>query len=75
MESEANKPETPATFLTSLGESLRKQEGADVDLIDILRDHILKASPAQNAVALAKAAIIELARTRANPHEKEGANG
>ena len=75
MEGEAKEPETPATFLTSLGQSLRNQEGVDIDLVDILRAHILKASPTQDAVAQAKAAIVELAGKRANPPERGEPNG
>lgn len=72
MEGEAESPEV---FLTTLGESLTQREGVDADLADILKTHILKAAPAQNAVAQAKDAILKLAAERANPPKPEVANG
>jgi hypothetical protein len=67
--------ESPAAFLTALGKHLSEKDGVDVDLVDILRTHLLKVSPTQDAVAQAKAAIIKLAGERANPPKKEEANG
>lgn len=72
---EEKSAEAPETFLAALGDSLKGKEGADVGLVDILKAHILKAAPAQNAVAQAKDAIIKLAGARAAPHNSEGANG
>ncbi len=75
MEGEAEPAESPDAFLEALGESLKGKEGVDVGLADILKGHILKAAPAQNAVALAKDAILKLAGERANPSKPEVANG
>lgn len=75
MEGEAEPAESPEVFLTTLGESLTQREGVDADLADILKTHILKAAPAQNAVAQAKDAILKLAAERANPPKPEVANG
>jgi hypothetical protein len=75
VENEAEPADTPDEFLTTLGESLKQREGVDVGLADILKSHILKAAPAQNAVAQAKDAILKLAAERANPPQPEVANG
>jgi len=65
MEYEDNPPETPEMFLENLGKSLRCNEGVDVGLADILIAHLLKADLVQDAVPLAKSAIIKLAGARA----------
>lgn len=75
VEREAEPADTPDAFLKALGESLKGKEGVDAGLADILKTHILKAAPAQNAVALAKDAILKLAGERANPPKPEVANG
>lgn len=75
LEHEPEPTDLPEGFLTTLGESLKQREGVDVVLADILRTHILKAAPAQNAVAQAKDAILKLAGERANPPKPEVANG
>lgn len=75
MEDEAEPADSPEGFLTTLGESLKQREGVDVGLAEILKTHILKAAPAQNAVAQAKDAILKLAGERANPPKPEVANG
>ena len=67
MDSEAKPAETPEEFLNALGDSLKEKEGIDIGLADILKTHILKAAPAQSAVAEAKDAIVKLAGERANP--------
>lgn len=74
VEDNAKSVDTPDVFLKALGESLKAKEGVDVGMADILRAHILKAAPAQNAVAQAKDAILELASERANPPNPEEAN-
>jgi hypothetical protein len=72
----AEKPvETPEVFLKALGDSLKEKEGVDADLAEILRSHILRAVPAQNAVAQAKDAILKLASARANPPKPAVADG
>ena len=75
VESEATPTETPEQFLNALGDRLKKKEGADIGLIGILKAHVLKAAPAQNAVAQAKDAIVKLASERANPRKPEVGNG
>lgn len=67
--------DTPEAFLKSLGENLGKTEGVDVGVADILKAHILKAAPAQNAVTQARDAILKLAAERANPPKPEVVNG
>lgn len=74
MEDKTETGDTPDVFLTALGESLKVKEGVDVGMADILRTHILKAAPAQNAVTQAKDAILKLASERANPPEPEVPN-
>ncbi|UPJ68333.1 hypothetical protein [Bradyrhizobium sp. 191] len=54
---------------------MTQREGVDAGLADILKTHILKAVPAQNAVAQAKDAVLKLAGERANPAKPEVANG
>lgn len=75
MEDEADLADTPDAFLKALGESLKGKEGVDAGMADILKTHILKAAPAQNAVAQAKDAILKLAGERANPPKAKVANG
>jgi hypothetical protein len=75
MDSEQESDKPPAAFLAGLGKRLSEKDGVDVDLADILRTHLLKVSPAQNAVAQAKDAIFKLAEGRANPPKTEKANG
>jgi hypothetical protein len=71
LEGGAKSADTPEAFLDALGNSLKAKEGVDVALTDILQTHILKATPAQNAVAQAKDAILKLAGERANPPKPE----
>jgi hypothetical protein len=75
VEDEIEPADTPDAFLTALGESLKGKEGVDGGLADILKTHILKATPAQNAVVQAKDAILKPAGERANPPKLEVANG
>jgi hypothetical protein len=74
VEDEAASLDTPQEFLEALGESLKLKEGVDAGLADILKAHILKAAPAQNAVTQAKDAVLKLAGERANLAEPEVAN-
>jgi len=71
---EKEPAETPDEFLSTLGASLKGKEGVDAGLADILKTHILKVAPAQNAVAQAKDTILKLAHERANPPKVEMAN-
>lgn len=76
MEGEGASRESPATFFARLGKHLSDKQGVDVDLANILSLQILKASPAQDAVAQAKAAILKLASERAHaPKKTEQPNG
>lgn len=75
MDGEAKISETPDAFLNALGEGLKAKEGVDTDLAAILTTHILKATPALNAVTQAKDAIVKLASERADPPKVEVVNG
>lgn len=75
MSDEIDTYETNDEFLNSLGENLKLKEGFDSDISDVLEAHILKAAPAQNAVAQAKDAILKLASERANPPKSGVDNG
>jgi hypothetical protein len=75
MDSEQESDEPPAAFLAALGKRLSERGDVDVDLADILRAHLLKVSPVQDAVAQAKAAISKLAEGRASPPKTEKPNG
>jgi hypothetical protein len=71
----ASEAETPADFLTNLGNALRKKEDVDVGLADILAEHLLTAAPAVDAVAQAKEAVLKLAGERANSPKQEATDG
>jgi hypothetical protein len=71
MEDGAEQADTPEAFLKALGESLKGTEGVDHGLVEILKTHILKAAPAQNAVIQAKDAILNLASARAKAPKQE----
>ena len=75
MGDEVGSADTPNVFLEALGEGLKGKEGVDAALADILKTHILKAVPTQNAVAQAKDAILKLASERANPPQAGVADG
>jgi hypothetical protein len=75
VEGRAEPADTPDVFLTALGESLKKKEGVDPGVAEILKTHILKVAPAQNAIAQAKDAILSLAGERASPPKPEVADG
>jgi hypothetical protein len=75
VEPKAIQIETTGEFLDSLGDSLTRKDGVDIKLADILKAHILKAAPDQNAVAKARDAILKLAGERANGPRSEVTNG
>jgi hypothetical protein len=75
VESKAKPMEMASSFLDALGDNLKRKDGVDVNLANILKTHILTAAPAQDAVAKAKAAILSLASERANPAEREPSDG
>ena len=75
MEGQENPTETPDAFLTGLADRLSAKEDVDADLTNILKLHLLKSAPAQDAVAQAKAAILTLASKRAAPPEVEQPHG
>lgn len=66
---------SPADFLVSLGKSLHERENIDIGLADILVEHLLTATPAVDAVAKAKDAIVELAVERADPPKPGAGDG
>lgn len=53
-----------SVFLQRVGEALSGAEGIDTELAAILASHILTDSPTSDAVARAKAAIVQLASER-----------
>jgi hypothetical protein len=63
----APEAESPAGFLVNLSNALREKENVDVGLANILAKHLLIATPAADAVAKAKDAVLKLAAERANP--------
>jgi hypothetical protein len=67
--------EEPEVFLASLGESLSEMEGVDKELVEILKAHLLKVSPASDAVTQANKAIQKLAGQRAHPPNPEESHG
>ncbi|MCW5300539.1 hypothetical protein DXT88_20420 [Herbaspirillum lusitanum] len=75
MDGKDNLIETPAAFLEALGETLSGKAKIDVGLADILKIHVLKTKPAQNAVTQAKTAILKLAAERAAAPKAEVDNG
>lgn len=77
MDQQSAEGDQPPSFLSSLSDRLRQQEGADTDLVAILEAHILVDAAAPDAVAKAKAAIVALATERALPVEPadESENG
>ncbi|MEQ8349162.1 MAG: hypothetical protein RIB84_04995 [Sneathiellaceae bacterium] len=71
----AAETESIAEFLKNLGKVLREKENMDSDLADILAKHLLTATPAVDAVAKAKEAIVKLAVARADPPKPEVSDG
>ena len=62
----------PAEFLTKLGNDLAKRTDLDTDLVEVLKTHLLKEAPASDAVNLAKAAILDIAKKRCAKGEGGG---
>ena len=75
MEGEEIEADTPEAFVAALGDSLSNSDRVDADLAGILKTHLLKIDPEDNAVAAAKDAIDKLAGERAAPPETEEADG
>lgn len=67
--------DTPAIFLAALGKALGEKEDIDAALANILVEHLLTDTPAADAVARAKAAILKLASDRANPPKPQADHG
>lgn len=59
--------ESPTVFLTNLGLKLKTLEGEDTELSEIIVEHILSASPAEDCVEHAMTAIRVLAESRIAP--------
>ncbi|MEF3698236.1 hypothetical protein [Desulfolutivibrio sp.] len=55
---------TVEVFLATLGESLEGKDDVDKELVKILKEHILKVSPAQDVVVQAMKDILALATNR-----------
>ncbi|NKI17979.1 hypothetical protein HCU74_11245 [Spongiibacter sp. KMU-166] len=72
---DVNVSESPEDFLASLGKTLLEQDNIDTRLAEILSQHLLTTSPASDAVAKAKGAILQLASERANPPQPERDDG
>jgi hypothetical protein len=70
-----DEPETPEAFLKNLGNRLKTSAGVDGELAAILAAHILQGAPADNAVTLAKNAIVRLAEKRAKSPRAEAGHG
>src|SRR4051812_7611158 len=66
---------SPADFLLDLGKALREKENIDTDLAEILAEYLLTATPAVDAVAKAKDAIVKLAVARADPPQPDAGDG
>ena len=71
----ADGTESPGEFLANLGQALCEQDGADVNLAEILSAHLLTAEPTDEAVSKARAAIVKLARSRAASPGSETGGG
>lgn len=63
--------ETGGEFLGRLGDVLKAREGGDSDLAEILAEHILTPTPADDCVAQAMTAIVSLAGARARLSEED----
>ncbi len=59
------KVETAAAFLEEAGRSLDAKNGVDLELAAILKTHLLKDGASNDAVNLARDAIVQLAGERA----------
>jgi hypothetical protein len=55
-----------ADFLASVGTALSALEGVDTELAKILQLHLITATPADDCVAAATAALVDLAEKRAS---------
>jgi hypothetical protein len=75
LDNDVEKANTPDEFLKVVAEILKDEEGVDSSMTEILQTHILKAAPAQNAVAQARDAILNLARERARLSTLEADDG
>ncbi|ADJ29241.1 hypothetical protein Nwat_2426 [Nitrosococcus watsonii C-113] len=56
---------TPEALITEFLKDMRGTEGTDVELLDILSEHILTVTPSETAVNCAASAIEVLAKERA----------
>jgi hypothetical protein len=75
MENQENPDQSPESFLADLGKRLSERDGEDAELTAILKTHLLKVSPANDAVARAMADIKLMADQRANPLQVDGTDG
>lgn len=58
-------------FFEEIGAALSAQEGIDNELVEILKLHLLRTKPDEDCVENAKAAILELAASRAASKRQE----
>jgi hypothetical protein len=63
--------QTPAAFLAEIGQALTTRESEDVELAKIVVEHMLAATPAEDCVEQAMAAINTLAASRANAGKED----
>lgn len=72
MTNQEEPQETPDAFLKNVATKLAKRDGVDGDLAAILAEHILASDVGDDALMQAKAAVVALAKTRADtPMEVE----
>lgn len=72
MSNQEEPQETSGAFLENVAKKLAKRDGVDSDLAAILAEHILASDVGGDAVMQAKAAVIALAKRRADtPMELE----
>ena len=72
---DAQATDSREASLAELGTALGAQPGADAELATILAAYLIKADPAQNAVASAKDAILKLAAERASRQGGDAEHG
>lgn len=70
---DGNQLPSPGEFLAKIGRDLQAGTEGDKDLAAVLAKHLLIATPADNAVTLAKEALMRLAEQRAaHPEMSDG---
>ncbi len=68
-----SQPLPPGAVLAKIGTDLQAARQGDKDVAAVLAEHLLIAAPSDNAVALAKVALVRLAEQRAaHPEISDG---